>query len=107
MKLLAALPFAFITVRGTVILHDKRAQPQGIDVSGHQPGVNWATVKANGVTFAYIKATEGTSTLHVSHNFEIPTQHLCSVQELRILCPVHGRDERRLDSRGVSLCPSR
>ncbi|KAJ7269566.1 glycoside hydrolase family 25 protein [Mycena rebaudengoi] len=61
MKLLAALPFAFITVRGTVILHDKRAQPQGIDVSGHQPGVNWATVKANGVTFAYIKATEGTT----------------------------------------------
>jgi len=38
----------------------KRAQPQGIDVSGYQPSVNWATVKANGVTFAYIKATEGT-----------------------------------------------
>ena len=38
----------------------KRAQPQGIDVSGYQPSINWATVKANGVTFAYIKATEGT-----------------------------------------------
>lgn len=56
----------------------KRAAPQGIDVSGtylftllsspyasryadYQPSVNWATVKANGVSFAYIKATEGTS----------------------------------------------
>ncbi|EEB99201.1 hypothetical protein MPER_01167 [Moniliophthora perniciosa FA553] len=40
---------------------EKRAQPQGIDVSGYQPNVNWATVKANGISFAYIKATEGTT----------------------------------------------
>ncbi|KAF9287124.1 hypothetical protein BGZ68_002227 [Mortierella alpina] len=33
---------------------------KGIDVSGYQPNVNWAQVKANGVQFAYIKATEGT-----------------------------------------------
>ncbi|KAF7360153.1 Secreted hydrolase [Mycena venus] len=39
----------------------KRAQPQGIDVSNHQATVNWASVKANGVSFVYIKATEGTS----------------------------------------------
>ncbi|TEB33681.1 glycoside hydrolase family 25 protein [Coprinellus micaceus] len=38
----------------------KRANPYGIDVSGHQPSVNWKTVKANGIVFAYIKATEGT-----------------------------------------------
>ena len=38
----------------------KRANPYGIDVSGHQPSVNWNTVKANGIIFAYIKATEGT-----------------------------------------------
>ncbi|KAG8778611.1 hypothetical protein FRC12_024899 [Ceratobasidium sp. 428] len=37
------------------------AGPQGIDVSGYQPDVNWQTVKANGVEFAYIKATEGTT----------------------------------------------
>ncbi|KAF7316067.1 Secreted hydrolase [Mycena indigotica] len=43
------------------IENSKRAQPQGIDVSGFQPSVNWATVKANGVSFAYIKATEGTT----------------------------------------------
>ncbi|KDQ58504.1 glycoside hydrolase family 25 protein [Jaapia argillacea MUCL 33604] len=39
----------------------KRAQPQGIDVSSYQPSVDWTTVKANGVQFAYIKATEGTT----------------------------------------------
>ncbi|KAF9560560.1 hypothetical protein EC968_006108 [Mortierella alpina] len=36
------------------------AQPKGIDVSGYQPNINWATVKANGIEFAFIKATEGT-----------------------------------------------
>ncbi|KZT20844.1 glycoside hydrolase family 25 protein [Neolentinus lepideus HHB14362 ss-1] len=37
---------------------EKRAQPQGIDVSSYQGNVDWSTAKANGVTFAYIKATE-------------------------------------------------
>ncbi|KZS88998.1 glycoside hydrolase family 25 protein [Sistotremastrum niveocremeum HHB9708] len=35
--------------------------PAGIDVSSYQTGINWATVKANGISFAYIKATEGTT----------------------------------------------
>jgi len=39
----------------------KRAQPKGIDVSSHQGDVNWNTVTANGVSFAYLKATEGTN----------------------------------------------
>ena len=39
----------------------KRAQPKGIDVSSHQGNINWNTVVANGVSFAFIKATEGTS----------------------------------------------
>ena len=39
----------------------KRAQPKGIDVSSHQGDVNWSTVVTNGVSFAFIKATEGTS----------------------------------------------
>ena len=38
----------------------KRDKPKGIDVSGHQPNINWDTVKANGNSFVYIKATEGT-----------------------------------------------
>lgn len=39
----------------------KRADPKGIDVSDFTTGVNFNTVKANGVSFVYIKATEGTS----------------------------------------------
>jgi GH25 family lysozyme M1 (1,4-beta-N-acetylmuramidase) len=31
----------------------------GIDVSAYQPSVNWASVKATGAKFAYVKATEG------------------------------------------------
>jgi GH25 family lysozyme M1 (1,4-beta-N-acetylmuramidase) len=68
MKLLAIVLVASSSLlcRGaTLVFRDvaKRAQPQGIDVSHFQATVNWATVKANGVSFVYIKATEGTSTL--------------------------------------------
>src|SRR5437016_2704330 len=35
-------------------------RPLGTDVSGHQPSINWTTVKNAGVTFAWSKATEGT-----------------------------------------------
>nr|QNJ46237.1 GH25 muramidase [Flammulina velutipes KACC42780] len=48
----------FIAVTIALGVH---ARLNGIDVSGYQPNVNWATVKANGVSFAYIKATEGTT----------------------------------------------
>ncbi|KAJ6582976.1 glycoside hydrolase family 25 protein [Mycena vulgaris] len=67
MKLLKVLPFALasaLSCSGTALVFrdsSKRAQPQGIDVSDFQPSVNWATVKANGVAFAYIKATEGST----------------------------------------------
>ena len=39
----------------------KRADPLGIDISHYQGTVNFNTVKSNGVSFVYIKATEGTS----------------------------------------------
>jgi len=39
----------------------KRAQPKGIDVSSNQGSINWKDVAAKGNSFAYIKATEGTS----------------------------------------------
>lgn len=32
----------------------------GIDISRFQPPIDWATARANGVNFAFIKATEGT-----------------------------------------------
>ncbi len=34
-------------------------RPVGIDVSAHQGAIDWARVKAAGVAFAYIKASEG------------------------------------------------
>lgn len=43
-----------------VELAERASGPKGIDVSAYQPNVNWATVKANGIKFVYIKATEGT-----------------------------------------------
>ncbi|WP_394938850.1 GH25 family lysozyme [Psychromicrobium sp. YIM B11713] len=36
-----------------------QGRPLGLDVSGWQVNVNWATVKKNGAQFAYIKASEG------------------------------------------------
>lgn len=33
----------------------------GLDVSHYQGTVSWSTVKAQGASFAYIKATEGTT----------------------------------------------
>ncbi|KAK0439363.1 glycoside hydrolase family 25 protein, partial [Armillaria borealis] len=50
----------FIHPSGCTTL-SKRASPQGIDVSGYQTSINWNQVVANGVSFAYIKATEGTT----------------------------------------------
>lgn len=32
---------------------------RGVDVSHHQGGINWEAVKASGIQFTYIKATEG------------------------------------------------
>ncbi|RPD75415.1 glycoside hydrolase family 25 protein [Lentinus tigrinus ALCF2SS1-7] len=37
------------------------AHPKGIDISGYQPNVDFKKVKANGISFVYIKATEGTT----------------------------------------------
>ncbi|KAG7086830.1 hypothetical protein E1B28_002751 [Marasmius oreades] len=53
--LLSLLP---LTLAATI---EKRANPQGIDVSHFQPNVDWAKVKANGISFAFMKATDGTS----------------------------------------------
>ena len=39
----------------------KRAAPQGVDISHFQGAVNFNTLKSNGIAFVYIKATEGTS----------------------------------------------
>jgi lysozyme len=35
-------------------------KPEGIDVSNHQPGIKWAQVKDAGISFAFLKCSEGT-----------------------------------------------
>ena len=42
---------------------ENRAQPKGCDVSGYQPNINWATVKANGASFVFIKVPTPPSSL--------------------------------------------
>jgi len=55
---LLLLSILFLTLRAI----DTFAQrPLGTDVSDHQPSVDWTAVKNAGVTFAWTKATEGTS----------------------------------------------
>lgn len=63
MKLFSLLSLAALATASPLnnTLGGRQSQPQGIDVSGFQPNVNWNTVKANGISFAFIKATEGTS----------------------------------------------
>jgi GH25 family lysozyme M1 (1,4-beta-N-acetylmuramidase) len=67
MKLPSAVLLAIIALTTHASPLEKRAAPQGIDVSSHQPNINWAAVAASGVQFAYIKATESTSTILVLH----------------------------------------
>ncbi|EIW85862.1 glycoside hydrolase family 25 protein [Coniophora puteana RWD-64-598 SS2] len=60
-KSLAPLALLAAVAVATPVELAKRSDPLGIDVSGYQPSVDWSTVKSNGVTWAYIKATEGTT----------------------------------------------
>ncbi|KAJ3484680.1 hypothetical protein NLI96_g5482 [Meripilus lineatus] len=55
---LVALAASFVSAEPTLV---KRANPLGIDISNWQGSVNFNTVKANGLAFVYIKATEGTT----------------------------------------------
>ncbi|KAM5536133.1 hypothetical protein V8D89_010232 [Ganoderma adspersum] len=57
----ASLVALAVTVASTSAVPVKRAAPQGIDVSHYQGAVNFAAAAANGISFAYIKATEGTT----------------------------------------------
>ncbi|KAG5646348.1 hypothetical protein DXG03_003671 [Asterophora parasitica] len=64
MKLLSVVTLTLAAIANAELGElQKRAAPKGIDVSSWQPGINWANVKANGIEFAYIKATEGTGYL--------------------------------------------
>lgn len=45
----------------TFAIKDTSEQILGIDVSHHQKKINWDAVKEQGVSFVYIKATEGST----------------------------------------------
>ena len=47
--------------------YSHRYEIRGVDVSHHNGAINWAQLKNEGVTFAYIKATEGLS--HTDRNY--------------------------------------
>jgi len=44
-----------------IVIKPDAVQTPGLDVSGYQGNVDWATVAANGAKFAYVKATENTN----------------------------------------------
>lgn len=50
-----------LTPQGVVSPDFASSPPPGIDVSHYQGTINWASVKAAGIQFAWIKDTEGTS----------------------------------------------
>lgn len=49
------------TPGATGVVTPNATYPAGIDVSHYQGTINWSSVKAAGIQFAYIKATEGTT----------------------------------------------
>ena len=61
---LIALAAALFACGGTTAIafpaHVKRANPQGVDISHYQGTVDFDTLVSNGLSFVYIKATEGT-----------------------------------------------
>ncbi|HEY3507392.1 MAG TPA: lysozyme [Actinocatenispora sp.] len=61
--LFAALSVAAVAVTSLSLATPAQAATylKGLDVSHYQGTINWTTVKNNGASFAYVKATEGTS----------------------------------------------
>ncbi len=44
---------------GSSALRAASSAPRGMDVSAYQPNISWSRARANGASFAYMKATEG------------------------------------------------
>lgn len=59
------LGFGFLRLQGWLLFPQEAAPPQwkvfGVDVSSYQGEVDWDTLALQGVDFAFIKATEGSS----------------------------------------------
>ena len=61
----------FLSTLATVTA--KAQRPLGTDVSGYQPAnINWTAVKNDGVSFAWVKATEGTYYVNPNFTSQLP-----------------------------------
>lgn len=107
---IASLLFTAIVVSANPVeseVHEfqRRDAPQGIDVSSHQGDIDWGAVKGRGVSFAYIKATEGTGKLMSVCYRKIPAHRmLCRLSKPLFQLAVHRCHQRWFDSRLVPLC---
>lgn len=54
-----ALATALVSRASSDEITKRASQINGIDVSEDQPNIDWGAVRANGIKFVYIKATEG------------------------------------------------
>ncbi|KAK7680196.1 hypothetical protein QCA50_016705 [Cerrena zonata] len=70
MRISTLVTLSLVTMSAVAVPHtlEKRAIPMGIDVSHFQGAVNFEAAKANGISFAYIKATEGTTFIDPEFN---------------------------------------
>lgn len=72
--LLGCCIFAALLYNGVILLNNPSTDEypvRGVDVSTYQGEINWETLSAQGISFAFIKATEGSSLVdpHFSFNF--------------------------------------
>ncbi len=70
MSVLAAVYF-FLIWNGIILLNHpskSRYPVRGVDVSHYQGDINWETLASQDISFAFIKATEGSSSVrsHIS-----------------------------------------
>lgn len=72
---LRLIAFSALSVVATASPLAKRAYLQGIDVSNLQGTINWSTLTS--LTFAYIKATEGTG-MYSSATYDLAAAHFPS-----------------------------
>jgi GH25 family lysozyme M1 (1,4-beta-N-acetylmuramidase) len=83
-----------------------KAQLKGIDISNYQRNVDWKDVVAHGVSFVYIKATEGTS--KGTAKFAMRYADISSsIQKPFLLFAVYRRHKSGPHSWWISLCSSR
>lgn len=78
---IAVLGFIYINKIKITYLFAEKYEVQGVDVSHYQGNIDWDVLYSQGIDFAYIKATEGSS--HVDTKFDINWEN-ASKTEMKI-----------------------